>query len=331
MLLVIGAGDVEQIGMWAGEETGIRSQESGGREQESGVGKLELRLSDSSRLSENEPLGKKTTYGVGGTADIWVEVGCVEDLAEILSWRHARGVPFRVLGAGSNVLVSDLGVRGVVVRLTGDVFRSIRHESGEVVAGGAVPLVRLLDWAETESLTGVEFLEGVPGGVGGIVRMNGGAYGHEVAERLSWIRGLKHDGSECTLQASALEWGYRGCEALDSMVIAEVGLRLEAGRREEISEARRRIAEKRAWMRGLRCSGAVFRNPPGQYAGQIVENLGLKGCRIGGAHVYERHGNFVVADKGATASDVLALIQLVRAEVRDRAGIELTREVLFLE
>jgi len=331
MLLVIGAGDVEQIGMWAGEETGNRSQESGGREQESGVGELKLRLSDSSRLSEDEPLGKKTTYGVGGTADIWVEVGCVEDLAEILSWRHAQGVPFRVLGAGSNVLVSDLGVRGVVVRLTGDVFRSIRHESGEVVAGGAVPLVRLLDWAETESLTGVEFLEGVPGGVGGIVRMNGGAYGHEVAERLSWIRGLNPDGSECTLHASALEWGYRGCEALAEVVIVEVGLLLDPGCQGEIAAARRRIAGKRAWMRGLRCSGSVFRNPPGQYAGRIIENLGLKGRRIGGAHVYGRHGNFIVADRDATASDVLALIQQVQAAVYDETGIELVREVIFLE
>ena len=235
------------------------------------------------------------------------------------------------LQAGSNVLVSDLGVRGVVVRLTGEAFRRIRHESGVVKVGGAVPLAKLLDWAEKEALTGLEFLEGVPGAVGGIVRMNGGAYGHEVGERLSWIRGLKHDGSECTLPASALEWGYRGCEALDAMVIVEVGLRLEPGHQDEIAATRRRIAEKRAWMRGLRCSGSVFRNPPGQYAGRIVECLGLKGRRIGGAHVYDRHGNFIVADKGATASDVLALIQQVQAAVKEEAGVDLVREVLLLE
>jgi len=280
---------------------------------------------------EDESLGRRTTYGVGGTADIWIEVGGIKDLAEILRWRHAADVPFRVLGAGSNLLVSDLGVRGVVLRLTGEPFRSIRSEPGLTVVGSAVPLARLLDWAEKNSLTGIEFLEGVPGGVGGIVRMNGGAYGHEIRERLSWIRGLNPDGSECTLHASALEWGYRGCEALAEVVIVEVGLLLDPGCQGEIAAARRRIAGKRAWMRGLRCSGSVFRNPPGQYAGRIIENLGLKGRRIGGAHVYGRHGNFIVADRDATASDVLALIQQVQAAVYDETGIELVREVIFLE
>ena len=326
MLLVIGAGDVERVAAWAADEHPADSADP-----RPPVSDLSPRLSDASVVRRNEPIGKKTTYGVGGSADIWVEVGSVEDLAAVLSWRSAQSVPFRVLGAGSNVLISDLGVRGVVARLTGDIFRSIRCESGEVIAGSAVPLAKLLDWAEKESLTGIEFLEGVPGGVGGIVRMNGGAYGHEVGERLSWIRGLKQDGSECTLHASALEWGYRGCEALDAIVIVDVGLRLEPDRQENIAAARRRIAEKRAWMRGLRCSGSVFRNPPGQYAGRIVEGLGLKGRRIGGAHVYDRHGNFIVADKGATASDVLALIQQVQAEVLEKAGTGLVREVLFLE
>ncbi|MBT3193462.1 MAG: UDP-N-acetylmuramate--L-alanine ligase [Verrucomicrobia bacterium] len=341
MLLTIGAGDVEKIGAWAGQmETGDRQDASSGERNLSGivsaaprppVSVLLRQLSEASVVREDEPLARKTTYGVGGTADVWAEVGCAEDLAEILRWCDSQRLPFHILGAGSNVLVSDLGVRGVVARLTGDVFRSIRHEAGEVVVGAAVPLAKLLAWATHEALSGLEFLEGVPGGVGGIVRMNGGAYGHEICERLSWIRGLKRDGSECTVQASALEWGYRGCKSLESVVVTEVGLQLERGVKGEIAEARAQIAGRRKWMRGLRCSGSVFRNSGDQYAGRLVEELGLKGSRVGGAEVLPRHGNFIVADGNCTASDVLAQIQRVQAAVKDATGVELVREVRFFE
>jgi UDP-N-acetylmuramate dehydrogenase len=180
------------------------------------------------------------------------------------------------------------------------------------------------------SLTGLEFLEGVPGGIGGIVRMNGGAYDHTICERLSWIRGLKYDGSECTVPASALEWGYRGCKSLKFTVVVEIGLHLNAGNRAEIEAEREQISERRRWMRGLRCSGSVFRNPEGQSAGRLVESLGLKGRRIGGAQVLPRHGNFIVAERDAMASDVLALIQQVQAAVETETGVALNREVVFL-
>jgi UDP-N-acetylmuramate--alanine ligase len=322
MLLVIGAGDVEKIGAWSkvAFEDGV-----------GGVATSELRLSDASRVCCDEPLGRKTMYGVGGTADVWAELGSVADLAETLAWCQAQRRPFRILGAGSNVLVSDLGVRGVVARLTGAIFRGVRHDGEEVVVGGAVSLAKLMDWVTQESLSGIEFLEGVPGGIGGIVRMNGGAYGHEIRERVSWIRGLKHDGTECRVQASALEWGYRGCKSLEAMVVVEVGLRLNPGVQDDIAAERARIRERRKWMRGLRCSGSVFRNPKDQYAGRLIEGLGLKESRIGGAHVLQRHGNFVVADGDATGSDVLALIARVQAAVGDATGVELIREVIFLE
>jgi UDP-N-acetylmuramate--alanine ligase len=325
MLLVIGAGDVENIGAWAASE-GF----SGGRGIIASADDMP-ELSAKSSLKLNEPLGKKTTYGVGGTADYWVEVGSVEDLAAVLKRSHSSGLPFRVLGAGSNVLVSDLGVRGVVVRLTGDIFRGISLEDGVVRAGGALPISRLLDWLADQSLTGLEFLEGIPGSVGGIVRMNGGAYGSEIREKVVWIRGLNRDGSECTLRADALKWGYRGCQSLEGVVVVEVGLALNEGDSESIRCERGAIAGRRSWQRGLRCSGSVFRNPPDESAGRIVEALGLKSSRIGGAFVSDRHGNFVVADKDATASDVFALIEYLQFAVKDKRGIELVREVVYLE
>jgi UDP-N-acetylmuramate--alanine ligase len=326
LLLVVGAGDVESIAQWARE-----ALTSGADGLKPDLGGLSELLSADSTVTEDDPLGRRTMYGVGGTADIWVELGSVSDLATTLRWCHEQNCPFQILGAGSNVLVSDLGVRGVVARLSAATFKQIRIETGDVVVGGAVSLAKLMDWVTQHALTGIEFLEGVPGGVGGIVRMNGGAYGHEIRERLSWIRGLNRDGSECMLHASALQWSYRGCKSLENVVVIEVGLQLEPGQQSSILATRKDICERRAWMRGLRCSGSVFRNPPGQYAGRLIEGLGLKESRIGGVQVYPRHGNFLVADQEATASDVLALIQRVQASVEAEAGVALKREVLFLE
>jgi len=324
-LLVIGAGDVETIAHWA---------KDGGRPRcgrHEGDDETGLELSAASAVREDEPLGRKTTYGVGGRADCWVEAGSDEDVARVLRYCRRHDLPLRVLGSGSNMLVSDLGVRGVIMRLTGVSFQGIRLEGELVAAGGGVPLVRLQERLTDAGLSGLEFLEGVPGGVGGIVRMNGGAYGHEVRERILWIRGLNRDGEPCIVQADALEWGYRGCESLRELVVLEAGFRLVPGDPEEIRARRRDIAARRAWMNGLHCAGSVFRNPPGAFAGKLVEAAGLKGMRIGGAVIYPRHGNFVVAEAGACASDVLALIQRMEAAVRTSAGVDLVREVVCLQ
>jgi len=324
VLLVIGAGDVEKIAGWAktvsekGEQVRVQGSPC---------------LSADSAWRADEPLGVKTTYRVGGCADYWAAVASEADAAAVLRFCHQTGLPLRILGAGSNMLVSDLGVRGVVMRLAGAVFQGIRPEGPTtVIAGGAVPLARLHDYLTNAGLAGLEFLEGVPGGVGGIVRMNGGAYGHEVRERILWIRGLNRDGEACIVQADALEWGYRGCESLRDFLVVEAAFGLEPGVPDAIRGRREEIARKRAWMQGLRCSGSVFRNPPGDYAGRRIEEAGLKGMRIGGAVVYPRHGNFVVADEAvATASDVLALIQRIEDAVKRVSGVELVREVVCLE
>ncbi len=341
-LLVIGAGDVEQIAHWAkeawkphgavspayGGAVDSRRQRDGATGGAAGEG---LELSVDSVVRRDEPLGRRTTYGIGGRVDCWVEAGSEEDASRVLRYCHRHGVPLRMLGSGSNMLVSDLGVRGVVMRLTGVAFHGVRLDGDTVTAGGSVPLVRLQERLTDAGLAGLEFLEGVPGGVGGIVRMNGGAYGHEVRERILWIRGLNRDGEPCILQADGLEWGYRGCESVRDLVVVEAGFRLVPGDPEGIRARRRQIAEKRAWMNGLHCSGSVFRNPPGAHAGKLVEMSGMKGMRIGNAVVYPRHGNFVVAEPGACASDVLALIQRMEAAVRRTAGVDLVREVVCLE
>lgn len=322
-LLVIGAGDVEKIAQWAKQEA-----QQGGWHQTVGAPSL----SPGSTWRTNEPLGVKTTYRVGGLADYWVAADNEADAANVFRFCREKNLPLHILGAGSNILVSDLGVRGVVMRLTGDDFQRIRREaSTTVIAGGAVSLAHLHDYLTREGLAGLTFLEGVPGGVGGIVRMNGGAYGHEVRERILWIRGLNPNGEMCIVQADALEWGYRGCESLRGFLVFEVAFKLEYGDSNQIRSQRLEIQQKRAWMRGLHCSGSVFRNPKGDYAGRRIEKAALKGVRIGGAVVLPRHGNFVVAEEaGATASDVLALIQRIEDVVARSSGEQLVREVVCL-
>jgi len=323
-LLVVGAGDVEKIAGWARDE-GCRLGET---PQDAG----DFPMLPNSVVRFDEPMSGHTTYRVGGTADVWIEVGDAADLSAVLCHLRQANLPLQVLGAGSNILVTDLGVRGVILRLAGPMFHQIAlNEAPVVTVGGAVPLSRLQETLTVEGLAGLEFIDGVPGSVGGIVRMNGGAYGHEVRERILWIRGLKRDGESCIVPTDALEWSYRGCESLREMIVIEAAFRLDKEDPTVIRERRREIAEKRSWMRGLRCAGSVFRNPPGGYAGRLVEETGLKGTRIGGAGVPLRHGNFVVAEKDATASDVLALIQRIEQRVRQVTGVSLVREVIFLE
>jgi UDP-N-acetylmuramate dehydrogenase len=160
--------------------------------------------------------------------------------------------------------------------------------------------------------------------------MNAGAYGTEVGDLVSWVR-LARGGRVDVLDGSELSWGYRSCRELAGGVVLEVGLRLQGGERKVVAERRREIACKRGWQKGLRCCGSVFCNPPGQYAGEIIEKAGLKGCRIGGAQVCSEHANFIVAGSGATASDVLALIRRVERDVLAGFGVRLRREVRVWE
>lgn len=335
VLLVVGAGDVERIAGWAKDELerpGSEVADPGrpGALDAQYEADLRARLA-SSEIRRHEPLAPKTTFGVGGCADLWVRIGSLGDLTALLQWVGERQMPFRVIGAGSNLLVSDLGVRGVVGRLAGSDFTGIRADGETIVAGAGVPLARLLDWLEAHDLSGLEFLEGIPGTLGGALRMNAGAWGREIGERVAWIRCLNPDGAACTIPASSLEAGYRRCGCLTARIAVEAGLRPSPGRREEIRRHRRELADRRAWMRGLRCAGSVFRNPTGQFAGRLIEAAGLKGAKIGGATVSAAHANVIVADGGATASDIRALMEKVREEVLSRGAVgDLAPEIILL-
>jgi len=325
LLLVVGAGDVEQIAAWAGQwlHGGIERGEPGTSE----LGK-QLRQST---VTGAEPLAGRTTLGVGGSVDVWVDVASQTDLKQLCRWTCRHDVPLRILGGGSNVLVSDLGVRGVAARLTGTAFSEIREIPGGVAAGASVPLAKLLDWAQQHGKAGLEFLEGIPGTVGGALRMNAGAWGEEIGARVASVRCVARDGSERELTRAELGFGYRACVALESTVVLEAALVLDAGSAEEIAGQRAAAAERRQWLRGMRTAGSIFRNPTGQSAGRLLDACGMKGVRSGGAVVHESHANVIRTEPGATSADVQSLLEIGRLRVAEKYGIQLETEIVLWE
>ncbi len=334
ILLVVGAGDIVEIAGWAGEcaERGHRAFSSSPEASADSFGQLaealRAELSGASVLCAGEPAGKKTTLGVGGSADLWVDVAGESDLSSLIAFCSGRNIPARALGAGSNVVVSDLGVRGVVLRLGGEQFRRVRRIENTVIAGAGLTLAALLDSLEAEELAGMEFMEGIPGTVGGALRMNAGAQGGEIADCVEWVRYCDNNGRICRAGKGELGFSYRNCALLEGAIAIEACFSLCAGKRKEISRARKEIAEKRSWMKGMRSAGSVFRNPPGQHAAKLLEESGMKGSSVGGASFSTRHANFIMVSSFASASDVIALIEKAREEVALRFKVRLETEVV---
>lgn len=329
-LLIVGAGDVVRIAGWA-EAAHSRGCLFAGEKPARWKEELEDLGLVATSVSLREPMSARTTLHVGGKADIFAEVDCEADLVRILVWAAGRNLPARVMGAGSNVLVSDLGFRGIILRLGGGGFGSIREDGGCVVAGAAVRLNELVGWLAERGKAGLSFLGGIPGTVGGALRMNAGAWGSAIGARTQWIRVLNRDGSIEKLEKEDLRFAYRQCVSLRGRVVLDAGFVVEGGDAAGVARHLASIAGKRKWMRGLRSAGSVFRNPERESAWRLIEQAGCRGRRVGGARISELHANHIVTETGATASDVNALIEIVRNEVADRSGVLLAREIVCLE
>lgn len=283
-------------------------------------------------------LGASTTLGVGGAAALFISLGSVDEVtvfARGLSGTDADELPVFVLGKGSNTLFADAGVDAVVVKL-GAGLKWLRREDEAVLAGAGEAMPALAAWVAKEGLAGLEFAAGIPASVGGSVRMNAGAHGGEVAERLvSADVVLPVTGRRVSLGRSDLGFGYRRSRLPPRSVVVAARWALTA---EDPALIRARLDDLRAWRRRTqplreRNCGSVFTNPPGDSAGRLVEAAGLKGFRVGGARISDKHANFVVVDRasdravGATAADVRALIGQVRAAVAASSGVVLEPEV----
>lgn len=326
-ILVIGAGDVVKLAEWATSDV---------RKKRDVLAEIVPLLSDKSSVRADEPMASKTTLGVGGTVRLWVDIGTESDMKQVLSHVRASGMSLTVLGGGSNILVSDVGLSGIAVRLTGTEFKGIDMRRDTIAVGAGVAMARLLAWCEDAGWTGLEFLDGVPCTVGGALCMNAGGLGREIVTVVSWIRCLNGDGCECILRNEDLNAGYREVRGLRGLTVLEAGLVLGRSDASTVRTKRLQARERRKWMQGLRSAGSVFKNPGGAMgkgndnAGWLIEQAGLKGARVGGAAVSERHANVVVADRDASSSDIRSLIEWIRGTVLEQFGVCLESELRFL-
>ena len=273
------------------------------------------------------PLGALSTYRVGGPARILVEVTSRDDLLQLAAARSAEGWEVLVVGLGSNLLVSDAGFDGVALRL-GAPFAASSLDGSTVTAGGAVPLPVLARQCAAAGLGGFSWAVGVPGSIGGAVRMNAGGHGSDMRESLRWAALVDlATGAERCVAAEDLELGYRRSALANHHVLVEVQLQLRPSHRlQEEQEIREIVRWRRRNQPGGANTGSVFVNPPGDAAGRLVEAAGCKGLRHGSAVVSVRHANFIVADPGGSAEDVRALMIAVADRVEADSGIKLHPE-----
>ncbi|QDU63978.1 UDP-N-acetylenolpyruvoylglucosamine reductase MurB [Planctomycetes bacterium Pan216] len=273
-------------------------------------------------------LARMTTFQLGGVAERLVQPSSIRELAETIALGRRRGWPTRILGHGSNLLLRDRVLPGLTIRLDRRGFGTLRAQGYEVTAGAGVSLSRLIGFCVGRGFHGLEGLVGIPAAVGGALRNNAGGRDVTIAERLSSVTLLNRDGDVVTLPRGELSFGYRSSSFAES-VILEAVFRLERGVREEaLQRCRDHFQRKRADQPlAERSAGCIFRNPPGDFAGRLVETAGLKGLRIGRAEISPLHGNFIVAHRGARSDDVLRLIDHVRERVANVHGVWLELEI----
>ncbi len=286
------------------------------------------RVSRETTVRRNEPLAKRTTLRVGGPADAYVEPASEEDLAAVLGYCAATGIRFLVLGRGSNVLVRDGGFRGVVICLAHPQFSRIEILGERLRCGAGARLKNVSVEAKRHGLAGLEFLEGIPGGIGGALRMNAGAMGSALFEVVESVRLMDFNGVPCELSSKEISVEYRGCSTLKTHIALAAVLRGRPDTREAIAQRMNAFSQKRwSTQPAAPSAGCMFKNPATIPAGKLIEELGLKGLRVGGAMVSAEHGNFIVNDGKATARDVLELIEKIKERAKAERRIELQTEV----
>ncbi|MGH2710636.1 MAG: UDP-N-acetylmuramate dehydrogenase [Actinomycetota bacterium] len=288
-----------------------------------------LRETAGDRVQAGFPLAPLTSFRIGGPASLYLEVESADDLGAVARAVIEESVPFVVIGKGSNLLVSDEGFPGLVVRL-GRSYRWAAREGDLLKSGGSMPLPALAGVALNHGLSGLEFGVAIPASVGGSVWMNAGAHGHSLDEVLDSIELFDLKAGELrVIPASQAGFDYRKSELPDPGVVVAAGFLLEP---RDLEEIRGQMEEARAWRKATQplaepnC-GSVFKNPPGDHAARLIEEAGGKGLSVGGARVSEKHSNFIVANPGASAADVRALMEVLRDRVLSKFAVELEAEV----
>jgi UDP-N-acetylmuramate dehydrogenase len=279
-------------------------------------------------LRQAEPLAPHTWLGLGGAAEYFAEPRNLDELQALARHCSEENLPLRMLGGGSNVLVRSEGVAGLVVRLSEGEFSAIRASGRQVTAGSGAKLGHVISVAVREGLGGMETLVGIPGTVGGALHGNAGSRGGDIGQWASQAVVMTRTGELITREREDMVFAYRQ-SSLDELAIVSARFELEPDDPTELTKRMQRqwIVKKAQQPLGHQNSGCIFKSPRGMSAGELIEQAGLKGAKVGGAEVSGRHANFIVAEPGASSNDVLRLIDLIRARVAERLGVELEQEI----
>lgn len=319
LLITLGAGNVHEAGTRIAEDLKILEEI--------------LRLVPTEEMSGKlyEPMRRHTTMLVGGPAQFWLEPHSFRAFAEAVTYCRERGIPLRVVGRGSNLLVRDGGIRGAVIHPSGGVFSEVRAENGKVIAGAGARLKKVASVAQAAGLGGFEWMEGIPGNVGGALRMNAGAMGVEMFDQVVDVTFLDEDGEIRTRTREEIDVEYRNVAELRRNFALQVTLTGPPDTAERIQERWDASRNKRRTSQPVAASaGCMFKNPELVPAGKLVDELGLKGANHGKAEVSTVHGNFIVNTGGAQTSDILALVEEIRDKARRERGIEMEMEVKII-
>lgn len=330
LVAFVGAGDIDRKArVWLER---LRAAAVEAQRWDALIAEARPMLSSGTKLRREEPLGGRTTMRVGGAARVYTEPATVEDLQALLQVAKAQHVEVFLLGRGSNLIVPDEGVNGLVIALNHEAWATFEPQpDGKIWVGAGLRLKNLCGLATKAGLTGFEFLEGIPGSVGGALRMNAGAMGGWMFDVVEAVRLMTFDGEIKVLEKAAMHVDYRHCAELhDAIALGALVRPASQGEAEAVARQIDVYRRKRQESQPREPSaGCIFKNPPGDSAGRLIDQCGLKGERVGDAEVSPVHANFIVNRGHATASDVLELVRRIRARVRQMKGVELEPEVLL--
>lgn len=286
----------------------------------------------SKNILADEPMSKHITFRVGGNADYYVTPENEQQIADVISYCKDSELSYYIIGNGSNLLISDEGFRGVIIEI-GSKYNEIRVEENKIIAKAGAILARVATKALEAELTGMEFAHGIPGTLGGAVTMNAGAYGGEMKDILESVRVLNAEGEFKCLKKEELDLGYRhSIVAEKNYIVLEAVISLKKGKAYEIKNTMDELSAKRREKQPLEypSAGSTFKRPEGYFAGKLIEDAGLKGYRVGGAMVSEKHSGFVINYDNASCQDVLEVIRGVQKIVNEKYGVSLETEVKIL-
>ena len=284
-----------------------------------------------SKLRFEEPLSKHNYFGIGGNAAAYFEVRTIDELAYVALLKKRRDVPVAIVGRGSNLLVSDAGYPGIVIRLIGE-FNRLEFNENRVDVGAGVSLPRLSKTAASHGFSGVEFALGIPGSVGGALIMNAGAWGSSFGDLVEHVQVMTDEGELIEVSHDEAQFSYRHSGLKPYFCVTGATLTLTPGDAQEVDNLMQDLYNQKITSQPFaeENAGCMFKNPPGHSAGKLIDECGLKGHRIGGAEVSKIHGNFILNLDNATAHDVLSLVQYIQNHVKQERGVGLEMEVQLL-